>query len=178
MISDPDVARTLQADLDALRQRFAVLAPALAALASHGSAGKPSSNGANQPAGGYGPAATYGPVTPSGRPPGTLVPGTSVVTDPTEDFGPVSDSPVGPAKDDLKKKAKQKLGHPLPQESGRPLPAPNDLPAPVGGMRGPTGSDVSKHVPGWFLLYNYGGDALSQPHPADVARALMRSGRH
>jgi hypothetical protein len=101
-----------------------------------------------------------------------------MVNDPTDNLTPVQNSPVGPAKEDLKNKAKQKLGHPLPQQTERPLPAPSDLPAPVGGMRGPTGAEVDKQVPAWFLLYNYGGDALSQPDPTSVAGALTRAGRH
>jgi hypothetical protein len=88
-------------------------------------------------------------------------------------------------RDDLKDKARQKLGHPLPsqeplpqQDHTAPSPAPSDLPAPVGGLRGPTGSGLAREVPASTLLYNYGGAALAEPDPAKAASRLAGGARH
>ncbi len=102
----------------------------------------------------------------------------------------MNNSPVGEAKNDLKNKAKQKLGHPLPSQAplppqdhplppqDHPLPAPSDLPAPVGGLRGPTGSSLAREVPGSTVLYNYGGEALAEPDPAKAAGRLAGDAHH
>jgi hypothetical protein len=182
MISDPDVVNTLRARLDALRKRWAAIEPALAALMTHN--GKTSPSMAGSPTGTSDPRSTYAPPTNSGKAPQTLVPGTSVVSDPTENMPSVNNSPVGEAKNDLKDRAKQHLGHPLPSQAPlpaqkkQPVPAPSDLPAPVGGMRGPTGSPLARQLPAWTLLYNYGGDALSKPDPTSVAGSLSSGGQH
>src|SRR5207248_320618 len=118
----------------------------------------------------------------------TLVPGTSV-DDPTTNLSTVNNSPVGAAKDDLKNKAKEKLGNPLPQSAPLPdqklpdqklpdQPLPGGLPAPVGGLRGPTSSDIAKKVGARALLYNAGGEALAQPEAGAVAGSLTGANHH
>jgi hypothetical protein len=205
LISDPDLARTLRAELDALHRRWAAVAPALTSVVSHG-AGKPTPNGASsRPTGATGPAGVYGSTT-TPQSPQAIVPG-PVLQDPTENLSPVDNSPVGPAKDDLKDKANQKLGHSLPGPAGpakddlkdkakqklghtlpdpggpalpepspRPTPGASSLPAPV--LRGPTGSGLSRELPAWTLLYNYGGDRLADPDPTSLAGARGTGNHH
>ncbi|HEX3830258.1 MAG TPA: hypothetical protein VHV82_23565 [Sporichthyaceae bacterium] len=188
LIADPDVARTLGAELDALHRRLAAVAPALASVVSHGSPARTSPNSAGQLTGTAGPAATSEPAPTSHKAPEPFDPG-PIVADPTDNLSTVNNSPVGPAKDDLKNKAKQKLGHPLPSQAplpqdhslppqDHPLPAPSDLPAPVGGLRGPTGSSLAREVPASTVLYNYGGEALAEPDPAKAAGRLAGGARH
>lgn len=184
LISELDVARTIRADLDALRQRWAALVPAPA-----GAASKPATH--PSPAGVPGPkhgGATATPGSPSATPTAdSLVPGANV-GDPTKDLTTVNDSPVGAAKDNLKsktKKAREKLGKSLPQQAPTlpdhqlpDQPLPGGLPGPVGGLRGPVSSEMARAVGGWTLLYNFGGTALAQPDPAAATRSLTGGAHH
>jgi hypothetical protein len=178
-ITDPDILRAVRAELDALRERWQrVIAPAAAAMAK-------ATNGST-PAGAtrtkdVDPTVNGGFIyqTP-GEAPETLVPG-SGVTDPTDQLPAMREDNIDHAKKQLKDKAKEKLGHPLPDKplpdsKDRPLPDKN-LPGPVGGLRGPAGSDLAHRSGAYVLLYNLAGDNLSQPEPSAVAGSLANSAK-
>jgi hypothetical protein len=178
-ITDPDLLRSVRAELDALRERWQrVLAPPAAALAkaTHGS-----------PPRGVAPRKDVDPTanspfiyqTPRAAPE-TLVPG-SGVTDPTDQIPAMREDNIDHAKKQLKDKAKEKLGHPLPDKplpdgQDRPLPD-KQLPGPVGGLRGPAGSDLAHRSGAYVLLYNLAGNNLSQPEPSSVAGSLANSAK-
>jgi hypothetical protein len=162
LISDPDLLRSLQAQLDALRERWQrVMSPAAAAMGKPGTAGAAGSS-ANP--------TTTGFIAPPGQAPQTLVPGTGV-TDPTDELPAMREDNIDHAKNQLKDRAKEKLGHPLPD---RQHPLPGDIPPPV-GWRGPAGTDLAHQTGAYLVLYHLAGKALSQPKPADAARALADS---
>jgi hypothetical protein len=173
LITDPDMLRSVQAELDALRERWQrVLAPAAAALAKAGGANSAgSATGQNAD-----PTDRSGFIykTP-GEAPQTLVPGTGV-TDPTDQLPAMREDNIDHAKKQLKDKAKEKLGHPLPDSKGRPLPDKN-LPGPVGGLRGPAGSDLAHKSGAYLVLYNLAGNNLSQPEPSAVAGSFANSAK-
>jgi|GEM_PF-6120452 len=179
LVNDPDIARTLSADLDALRLRWqAIATPAGATVARPGSKSSPGGAPTSQVPGVAGPNG----ITPAGPSafPEPLVPGTGVA-DPTQDLSAVNNSGIGSTKDQLKNKAKQKLGHPIPSQAPLPDQAPlgRTLPAPAGGMRGPMSNDLARQIAAWELLYNFGGDALAQPDPVDaMTRGPSRAGSH
>jgi hypothetical protein len=178
LITDPDLLRSVRAELDALRERWQrVLAPAAAALAKAGGA----QSGGTTPGQDTDPTAKSGFIykTP-GEAPQTLVPGTGV-TDPTDQLPAMREDNIDHAKKQLKDKAKEKLGHPLPEKplpgsKDRPLPDKN-LPGPVGGLRGPAGSDLAHKSGAYVLLYNLAGKNLSQPEPSAVAGSFANSAK-
>lgn len=166
LITDPDLLRSLQAELDALRERWQrIMSPAAAAV------GKPG-DGSTAGAGSSTDPTTTGFVSPPGQGPETLVPGTGF-GDPTDRLPAMREDNINHAKNQLKDKAKEKLGHPLPD---RQHPLPGDIPPPVGGLRGPTGSDLAHQSGAYLVLYHLAGKALSQPKPADAARSLVKPG--
>jgi hypothetical protein len=167
LITDPDLLRTLQAELDALRERWQrIMSPAAAAMSrtGDGTPGSGAGSSTDPTNGGY--------ISPPGHGPETLVPGTGV-TDPTEQLPAMREDNIDHAKNQLKDKAKEKLGHPLPDQQH---PLPGDIPPPVGGLRGPAGSDLAHQSGAYLVLYHLAGKALSQPKPADAARALVKPG--
>jgi hypothetical protein len=177
LITDPDVLRSVRAELDALRERWQrVLAPAAAALAKTGDGATAGGSVTGQ---NVDPTAKSGFIyqTP-GEAPETLVPGAGV-TDPTDQIPAMREDNIDHAKKQLKDKAKEKLGHPLPEKplpdsKDRPLPD-KSLPGPVGGLRGPAGSDLAHKSGAYVLLYNLAGDNLSQPEPTAVAGSFANS---
>ena len=167
LITDPDLLSSLRAELDALRERFQrVVAPSTTAVGktANGTAGTGAGAATDPTAGG-------GLVQAPGHGPETLVPGTGV-TDPTEQIPAMRDDNIDHAKSQLKNKAKEKLGHPLPD---RDHSLPGDIPGPVGGLRGPAGSDLAHKSGAYVLLYNLAGESLSQPEPSAVAGSLAGS---
>jgi hypothetical protein len=160
LISDPDLLRSLRAELDALRERWqAIMSPAAAAVAKADTGSGVGS--ATDPSGSTAGGAV---IAPPGHGPETLVPGTGF-TDPTQRLPAMRGDNIDHAKNQLKDRAKEKLGHPLP----------GDIPPPVGELRGPAGSGLAHQTGAYLVLYHLAGKALSQPRPADAARSLVGS---